>query len=166
MCSKAGSALSINIFVPLFSICYISMGANGWPAVATRSQQDFQDQTPMIVRSLVENRVEAPGVGSRDQATRIRTERGVTRPYGRKPNHGEDTSKATGASEKDVAQECGCYTREGEGTAEADVQCQSLPSGRLSGGWFAELREIPRSRHEQGHQWPAAGARHPLHPAV
>src|SRR5262245_6396735 len=57
-------------------------------------------------------------------------------------------------------------SREAEGTAEADVQCQSLPSGRLSGGWLAELREIPRSRHEQGHQWPAAGARHPLHPAV
>jgi hypothetical protein len=65
-----GSALSINIFMPLFSICYISMGANGWPAVATRSQQDFQDQTPMIVRSLVENRVEVPGVGLQDQATR------------------------------------------------------------------------------------------------
>jgi hypothetical protein len=72
----------------------------------------------------------------------------------------EGTGKATGASEKDVAQERGCYTREAEGTAEADVQCQSLPSGRLSGGWLAELREIPRSRHEQGHQWPAASARH------
>jgi hypothetical protein len=65
-----GSALSINIFMPLFSICYISMGANGWAAVATRSQQDFQDQTPMIVRSLVENRVEVPEgrvTGSGDQ---------------------------------------------------------------------------------------------------
>ena len=59
-----------------------------------------------------------------------------------------------------------CYTREAEGTAEADVQCQSLPSGRLSSGWLAELREIPRSRHEQGHQWPAASARHPLQPEV
>src|SRR5262249_12802842 len=29
-CSKVGSALSINIFMPLFSICYMSMGANGW----------------------------------------------------------------------------------------------------------------------------------------
>jgi hypothetical protein len=57
-------------FYAYFYAFILSMGANGWPAVATRSQQDFQDQTPMIVRSLVENRVEVPGVGSRDQATR------------------------------------------------------------------------------------------------
>src|SRR5215831_18117653 len=50
--------------------------------VATRSQQDFQDQTPMIVRSLVENRVEV-GVGLRDQATRNPNRERRNRPYGR-----------------------------------------------------------------------------------
>src|SRR5262249_46038174 len=44
------SPVNLIFFIPLFSICYISMDANGLPAVATRSQQDFQDQTPMTVR--------------------------------------------------------------------------------------------------------------------
>src|SRR5438132_12105217 len=64
------------------------------------------------------------------------------------PSHGEDDGKAAGASEKDVRQEGrDCIPREtdgkGQSAPEADVQCQPLPSGRVSGGWLAELREIP-----------------------
>jgi len=45
-------------------------------AVATSSQQDFQDQTPMTVRHLVENRVEVPRVTQhpRNQAVGARIE--------------------------------------------------------------------------------------------
>jgi hypothetical protein len=46
----AGQALSINIFMPLFSICYMSIGANGRPMSQHGRNKDFQDQTPMTVR--------------------------------------------------------------------------------------------------------------------
>ena len=52
---KAGSALSINIFMPLFSIYYFSMGANGWPL--SQHGRNKITQTSF----LIENRVEVPG---------------------------------------------------------------------------------------------------------
>src|SRR5215472_16804610 len=61
----------VNEYFYAFILNMLHQHGRKWLArVATRSQQDFQDQTPMIVRSLVENRVEVPGIGSQDQATR------------------------------------------------------------------------------------------------
>src|SRR3982074_1008124 len=70
------------------------------------------------------------------------------------PSHGEDDGEddgeAAAAREKNQPPEARWrFAREieGEGTAEAEVQCQPLPSGRLPDRWLEKLRAIPRSRH-------------------
>src|SRR5262245_54462790 len=83
--------------MPLFSICYISMHAIGWPPVATRSQQDFQGPDD---REALSSKTELKCLGSlsiqeikqwaRESSCRMAgsgdqesEQRGVTRPYGR-----------------------------------------------------------------------------------